>query len=169
MKKVVAALALLLSFGTMAQVKIGFVDSQRLLDTMPSRKAALEKYMAHEKELMDEIRALDADLQKMAADYQAKAGDMTPVIRQSAEKKINDKQAQLENRYQSVQQELQAYGEELNAPILDKVHQAVKVVSERQKLAMVVDKTSTLYSAADMDITNAVATELLRIEQEANK
>jgi outer membrane protein len=169
MKKIVTGLVLFLSFGTMAQTKIGFVDSQRLLDTMPSRKVAIEKIVAHEKELMDEIRKMDADLQKLATDYQAKAGDMTPVIRQSTEKKLAEKQQQLETRYQSVQDELQDYGEELNTPILNRVKQAVTIVAERQKLGMVVDKTNTLYSAADMDITNLVIVEILKLEKEATK
>ena len=63
---------MLMSFGVMAQVKIGFVDSQKLLDTMPSRKAAMEKYLAHEKELADEFNVMRSDLEKAYADYQAK-------------------------------------------------------------------------------------------------
>lgn len=164
MKKVIAGFVMLLSFGVTAQVKIGFVDSQKLLDTMPSRKIATEKYLAHEKDLADEIKAMDADLQKLAADYQAKMGDMTPVLRQAAEKKIADKQRQLEERYEGIQQELQAYGNELNIPILDKIQRAIAIVSERQKLSMVVDKSTILYFDPTMEITSVVAVELMKIE-----
>jgi outer membrane protein len=167
MKKILAGLVMLMSFGTMAQVKIGFVDSQRLLDTMPSRKAAMEKYLAHEKELADEFRLMRADLEKVYADYQSKVGDMTPVLRQAAEKKIMDKEQAVQGRQESIQQELQAYGEELNIPILDKIQKAIAIISERQKLSMVVDKSSTLYFAPEMDITSAVAVELLKLEKES--
>lgn len=169
MKKIIAGLLMLLSFGSMAQVKIGFVDSQRLLDTMPSRKAAIEKIMEHEKQLIEDLKSLQAEIQKMEKEYQEKVNNMTPVIRQSFEKKLQDKYTQFQTSQQSSQEELQAYGEELNAPILERLQNAVKIVAERQKLAMVVDKTSTLYSAADMDITPTVAAELLRLEKEANK
>lgn len=158
---------MLMSFGTIAQVKIGFVDSQKLLDTMPSRKVAMEKYLAHEKELAEEFNIMRADLEKAYNDYQVKQGDLTPVLRQAAEKKIMDKERSVQERQQSIQQELQAFGEELNVPILDRIQKAVTIVSERQKLSMVVDKSSTLYFAPDMDITNAVAVELLRLEKEA--
>lgn len=167
MKKILAGLVMLMSFGVMAQVKIGFVDSQKLLDTMPSRKAAMEKYLAHEKELADEFNTMRADLEKAYADYQAKQGDLTPVLRQAAEKKIMDKERAVQERQQSIQQELQAFGEELNVPILDRIQKAIAIISERQKLSMVIDKTSTLYFAPDMDITSIVVIELLRLEKEA--
>lgn len=167
MKKVLVGLVMLVSFGAMSQVKVGFVDSQKLLDTMPSRKAALVKYQSHEKELAEEFNTMRTDLEKAYADYQAKQGDLTPVLRQAAEKKIMDKERLIQERQQSIQEELQAFGEELNIPILDRIQKAISIVSERQKLSMVVDKSTTLYFAPDMDITNVVAVELLRLEKEA--
>ncbi|MCO5258803.1 MAG: OmpH family outer membrane protein [Crocinitomicaceae bacterium] len=167
MKKILVGLLMMVSFGTMAQVKIGFVDSQKLLDTMPSRKAALEKYKSHEKSLSDEFNILRADLEKAYADYQAKQGDLTPVLRAAAEKKIMDKERSLQDRQETIQQELQAYGEELNVPILDRVQKAIGVIADKQKLSMVVDKSSTLYFDPSMDITSQVVVELLKLEKEA--
>jgi outer membrane protein len=167
MKKILVGLLMMVSFGAMAQVKIGFVDSQKLLDTMPSRKAALEKYKVHEKTLADEFNVLRADLEKAYGEYQAKQGDLTPVLRQAAEKKIMDKEKSVQERQETIQQELQAYGEELNIPILDKVQKAIAIIAERQKISMVVDKSTTLYHDKTMDITSIVAVELLRLEKES--
>jgi outer membrane protein len=167
MKKILAALMLLLSFGTMAQVKIGFVDSQKLLDTMPSRKAAIVKYQEHEKKLVEDYQKLQAEVKSMEEEYQKNVGNWTPVIRQSFEKKLQGKYTQLQSSEESIQEELQDYSAELNEPILGRVRNAVKIVSERQKISMVVDKSSTLYSAADMDITSLVVVELLKLEKEA--
>lgn len=165
MKKLLVGLAVMLSLGASAQVKIGFVDAQRLLDTMPSRKVAAEKYMAQEKEAYEELQALDNELSKMLADYEAKRADMSPVLRESAERKITDKQKALQEREQLVTQELQAYSNELNAPILKKVQDAVKIVSERKKLSMVVDKSTTLYYSPEFDITNEVGVEVMKLEK----
>lgn len=168
MKNLLAILIIGLSFGSMAQVKIGFVDTQKLLDTMPSRKVAIEKIQAFEKELMTEIQTMDTELSKLIADYQ-NSGSRTPVLQQALQKKISEKQMQLEQRYEAAQGDLQAYGAELNAPILEKMQKAIAIVAERQKLSMVVDKTSTMYNAADMNITSAVAVELIRLEKEVQK
>ena len=154
----------MLSFGTMAQVKLGFVDTQRLLDTMPSRKVAFEKYQAYEQELTEEFNMLRAELEKMYSDYELKKNDMTPVIRQQTEKKIMDKERILQERQQTIPQDLQQYSDELYAPILDKVQKAIKTVAELQKLTLVVDQTTTLFFDASMDITNTVAKELMKME-----
>lgn len=167
MKKILAGLVLLLSVNAMAQMKVGFVDSQRLLDTMPSRKAALQKYQSYEQELAEEFQLMREDLQKAYEKYEADLPNMTPVLRQAAEKKIMDKEKALQERQQTIPAELQAYSDELNAPILDKVQNAVKIVSERKKLSYVVDQTTTLYFSPDLDITTEVAVELLKLESAA--
>lgn len=166
MKRILAVLVMFLSVNAMAQMKVGFVDSQRLLDTMPSRKAALQKYQAYEDELSKEYQLMTEDLQAAYAKYQQDLPNMTPVLRQSAEKKIMDKEKALQERQQTIPMELQAYSDELNAPILDKVQQAVKIVSERKKLSYVVDQTTTLYFSPELDITTEVGVELIRLDTE---
>jgi len=163
--KILVIFFTLFSVANFAQVKIASVDSQRLLDTMPSRKVAIEKIIEHEKQLVNDLKDLQAEIQKMEKEYQEKMNDWTPVLRQSFEKKLQDKYNHFQTSQQSSQEELQAYGEELNAPILERLQQAVKIVAENQKLSMVLDKTSTLYATTSLDITDAVAVELLKMEE----
>ena len=165
MKRFLVGLMVMMSMGTMAQMKVGFVDAQRILDTMPSRKAAAEKYLAYEKESYDELQIMQADLEKAYADYQAKEIDMSPVLKESAQRKLMEKERLLQERQQVLTQELQAYSNELNAPILQKVQDAVKLVSERKKLSYVMDQSSTLYYSPELDITVEVAAEVLKLEQ----
>lgn len=165
MKRFLVGLMVMMSMGTMAQMKVGFVDAQRILDTMPSRKVAAEKYMAYEKESYEEMQIMQADLEKAYADYQVKEKDMSPVLKESAQRKLMEKERLLQERQQVLTQELQAYSNELNAPILQKVQDAVKLVSERKKLSYVMDQSSTLYFSPELDITVEVAAEVLKLEQ----
>lgn len=167
MKKFLAGLMMLLSFGVMAQSKIGFVDTQSLLDTMPSRKAAEVKYLAFEEEQYMELQSMQQEGEKMYKEYEAKKGDMTPVIRQSWENKLMEKEQQIQKFAQTMQQTLQAYTSELNQPILDRVQEAVKIVATRKKLDLVVDQTTTLYFNETLDITAEVAAELLKLDKAA--
>lgn len=164
MKRFLVGLMVMMSMGTMAQMKVGFVDAQRILDTMPSRKVAAEKYMAYEKESYEEMQIMQADLEKAYADYQVKEKDMSPVLKESAQRKLMEKERLLQERQQVLTQELQAYSNELNAPILQKVQDAVKLVSERKKLSYVMDQSSTLYFSPELDITIEVAAEVLKME-----
>lgn len=165
MKKFLVGLMVLMSLGATAQVKVGFVDSQRLLDTMPSRKIAADKYVAYEKESYSELQIMQADLEKAYADYQLKEKDMSPVLKESAQRKLMEKERLFNERQQGVSQELQAYSNELNAPILQKVQDAVKIVSERKKVSYVMDQSSTLYFSPDLDMTAEVAVELLKLDK----
>jgi outer membrane protein len=168
MKKFLLVLVVVVSAGAaMAQMKIGHVNSQQLLDTMPSRKAAMQKLADFEKEGVQELREMEADLNKSITAYQAKMKDLSPVMQQIEEEKLMKKQQAFEDRQQSLQYEMQAYSSELNNPILTRVQEAVKRVADLKKLSYVIDESVTLYFGGGIDITGEVAAELLKLEAEA--
>lgn len=152
----------------MAQSKIAHVNSQVLLDTMPSRKLAMEKLQKFEADGIQELKEMEADLNAAFAKYEQDRPNMSPVIIKIEEEKLMKKQQALQEREQSLNIEMQAYSQELNGPILQMVQDAVKIVSERRKLNYVIDESITLYFAGGLDITDEVAAELLKLDA-ANK
>lgn len=165
MKKVLLAIVLIFSAGTlMAQSKIAHVNSQQLLDTMPSRVAAIQKLQEFEKSGVTELQEMEADLNAALAKYERARPNMSPVIIKIEEEKLMKKQQALQEREQSLNSEMQAYSNELNAPILQMVQDAVKIVSERKKLNYVIDESVTLYFAGGTDITDEVIVELLKMD-----
>lgn len=153
----------------MAQQKFGHVNSQRLLDTMPSRKAAIETLRKFEIDGSKELEEMQADLEKAYSDYDVKKNGMSPVIQKIEEEKIMRKQQSLQDREQSLNREMQAVSQDLNTPILDRIQRAVKIVAERKKLSYVIDETTTLYFAGGVDLTPEVMIELLRLDKEETK
>lgn len=152
-----------------AQVKIAHVNSQKLLDTMPSRKTAILKLRQFEETGVKELQEMEADFNAALAKYEKERPNMSPVIIKIEEEKLMRKQQSLQDREQSLNTEMQAYSQELNRPILERLQKAVEIVSERKKLNYVIDETSTLYFKGGTDITAEVAAELLRLDTEANK
>lgn len=169
MKKLLVALLVVVSTSAMAQQKFGHVNSQRLLDTMPSRKAAIETLRKFEIDGSKELEEMQADLEKSYADYDVKKNGMSPVIQKIEEEKIMRKQQSLQDREQSLNREMQAVSQDLNTPILDRIQRAVKIVAERKKLSYVIDETTTLYFAGGIDLTSEVMVELLRLDKEETK
>jgi outer membrane protein len=166
MKKLLLAIVLVFSVGAVtAQTKIAHVNSQVLLDTLESRKIAIKKLQDFEKAGVTELQEMEADLNTAYAAYEAKAGDLSPVMRQIEEGKLMEKQKRLQDREQSLNKEMQAYSQELNAPILEMVQNAVKIVSERNKLSYVIDESVTLYFAGGTDITAEVIAELKKLDK----
>lgn len=167
MKSVLLVLAMMTA-GTAAwsQQKIGHVNSQELLDTLPSRKVAIQKLRDFETAGAKELDEMQLDFEKAYAKYQKEKPAMSPVIIQIEEEKLMRKQQALQEREQSLNREMQVVGQELNQPILDRVQRAVKLVAERKKLSYVIDETVTLYFDGGIDITAEVMTELLRMDKE---
>ncbi|MCO4813507.1 MAG: OmpH family outer membrane protein [Flavobacteriales bacterium] len=167
MKKILLALLVVCSVGSvMAQSKVAHVNSQVLLDTMPSRKAAITKLQEFESAGRNELQEMNADFEKSYNVFMANQSTWSPVILKIEEEKLMKKQQNLQEREQSLQQEMQVYSQELNNPILEMVQKAVKEVSEKNKINYVIDESVTLYFAGGTDITKEVITVLLRMDQQ---
>ncbi len=166
MKKLILALLVVLSFGTLsAQTKVGHINSQELLDTMPSRKIAIVKLQEFEVAGINELKEMEIDFNQAYAKYERERPTMSPVIIKIEEEKLMKKQKALQEREQSLQQEIQVYSQELNAPILDMVQKAVKVVADRMKINYVLDESMLMYFDGGIDITDTVITELLKMDK----
>lgn len=168
MKKVLLIVCLMMGAGSVsAQTSVGHVNSQALLDTLPSRRVALQQFQEFEGAGMRELQEMEADLNKSIQIYQGKVNSLSPVMKSIEEEKLQKKQAALVQRDESFQQELQAYSQELNIPILKMVQEAVETVAAKNKLDYVLDAT-TILVANGKDITDEVITELLRLDAEAS-
>jgi len=169
MKNVLLGLFVAIGFSTFAQTKIGHVDSQKLLDTLPSRDIAIKKLDSMKTAGMQELQLMDADFQKAYQDYMTNQASKSPAERQIIEGRLMQKQQMLEATQASLEEGLQIMSEELNKPILDRVEKAIEIVADRKKLNYVIDVSATLYSKGGIDITNEVIVELLLLDAAAKK
>jgi outer membrane protein len=169
MKNVLLGLFVAIGFSTFAQVKIGHVDSQKLLDTLPSRDIAIKKLDSMKTAGMQELQLMDSDFQKAYQDYMTNQASKSPAERQIIEGRLMQKQQMLEATQASLEEGLAIMSEELNKPILDRVEKAIEIVAERKKLNYVIDVSATLYSKGGIDITNEVIVELLLLDAAAKK
>jgi len=169
MKNVLLGLFVAIGFSTFAQTKIGHVDSQKLLDTLPSRDIAIKKLDSMKTAGMQELQLMDADFQKAYQDYINNQAGKSPAERQIIEGRLMQKQQMLEATQASLEEGLAIMSEELNKPILDRVEKAIEIVAERKKLNYVIDVSATLYSKGGIDITNEVIVELLLLDAAAKK
>lgn len=151
-----------------AQSKMAHLNSQEIMEAMPSYKEAVAKLQNFEKEGYTELQAMKSEFDAAVQVYSQKvqSGNLSPVLQQIEEEKLGKKEQALMERQQSLQQEMQTYSNELNAPILDKVEKAVKIVSERNKYDYVFD-VSTLMIHNGPDITKEVIAEIAKLESAA--
>lgn len=170
MKKLLLIVLAVFSLSSlMAQSKVAHVNSQKLLDTMPSRKTAMTTLAELEKAYYEELKEMQDDFEKAYTVYMQKQETMPPVVKKVEEEKLQRKQAAIQQREQEVQQELGVQANKMNEPILERVKKAVEIVADRKKINYVINEEATLYFKGGVDITNEVITELLKLDAEAMK
>ena len=169
MKKIFIILNLFIASSLFSQSRIGHVNSQQLLDTMPSRLDALEKLKKFEQDGYQELGEIQKDLEAAYKKYEQNKSTWSPVILKIEEEKIIKKQQGLEDRQTTLQQEMQIYTQELNKPILDRIKKATEIIADRKKLNYIIEESSALYFKGGIDCTAEVMVELLRLDAEAIK
>ena len=159
---VLFVLALGLGFGANAQAqKIGYVDSQAIIDMMPEGAKIQQDLQAYYGELQAELQAMATEYQTKLRDYEANSATMSNILRQSKEKEIMDLQGRIQEFQANAEGDFAAKQEELSKPMLDKIKAAIDDVVKAKGLAYVFEKTVIL-SIGDsaIDITGDVKAKL---------
>ena len=159
---VLVVLALGISFGANAQSqKIGYVDSQTIIDMMPESAKIKQDLQAYYTELQAELQTMVTEYQNKMRDYEANSATMSNILRQSKEKEIVDLQGRIQDFQNNAESDLAEKQEELSKPMLDKIKAAIDDVVKAKGLAYVFEKTVVL-SIGDsaIDITPDVKAKL---------
>ena len=159
---VLLVLALGISFGANAQSqKIGYVDSQTIIDLMPESAKIKQDLQAYYAELQAELQAMATEYQNKMREYEANSATMSNILRQSKEKEIMDLQGRIQDFQANAESDLAEKQDELSKPMLDKIKNAIDDVVKAKGLAYVFEKTVIL-SIGDsaIDITADVKAKL---------
>lgn len=154
-----------------AQVKVAFVDSDAIINQLPEAQEVKKKLEDLQKVYVDTITAMETTLKNDAAafktkyeDAQAKvqAGNLKPEQIQALETEIaqmqqdiQQKDQQLAEYKQYVQQLLVQTQSELFKPVKEKITKIIGDVAKEMKFNFVLDKSSdaVIYGDKELDIT----------------
>ena len=156
----------------MAQgLKIGYVNSAKILSEYPDAIEAQKKIDAQGKAWQTELQKMSNDLQDKYAEFQKKSSMLTD----AAKKEQQDDLVTLEQKGQ--QFKMEKFGQDgalaqltgsLLSPIKKKVMKVIEVVAKEQKLSFVFDRNEQilvlLYGDIKADYTNLVIDRLKRGE-----
>lgn len=149
-----------------SQSTMAHVNTQKVLDTMPSRKSAMTELENFERRAVKELQETQQKLQGDYTKLQQEKPSMSPTAFKFEEERLMKKSQEFQTRQQELDEQIQILSNELNAPILKTVQDAVAKVCKAEKVDYVVDESSLLYSGG-RDLTALVVKEVLRIEREA--
>ncbi len=162
MKKIVFLIAIGISLGLSvnAQKKMGYINSQELLELMPEARIAdstLQKYVAS---IESQMREMAKELQNKFNEHDEKSKTWTDAVKEQKEKDITTLQQNAQQFQQSAEEKIQKKRSELYKPILEKAQKAIRDVGTEGGYDYIVDGTALLYAKDSENILSLVKAKL---------
>ena len=165
-KLMLSALVLMLFAGSTLAQKFAFVDSDYILQNIPSYNAAQDELDKASETWETEIAAEYEVIEKMYKTYQSERVLLTDDMRKKREDEIITKERavkDLQAKYFGPEGDLSTKRQELVKPIQDALYKAVKELSAEGSYAIIFDTASgasILYSNPRYDLSDEVLKKL---------
>ena len=153
------ALAVLAAAPAQAQqLKIGYVNSQRILAETPAFAGVRTTLEREFTPLRAEIDSLEARLSRGDEELRAQQGTLTEAARQQRSQALQQQLAAYQQRAQQIQQQLQAREQELVAPVMQRIRGVLEEVRAAGGFSFIMDPPDGVIVAVDpaLDVTNDV-------------
>ena len=160
MKKKIATLlvalmaALPVAQAVAADMKIGYVNTQRIFRDAPAAQKAAKK-------IESEFSRRDQDLQRMAKQLQSlqegleKNGmTMSESDRRNKERELNDLSRDFQRKQREFREDLNLRQNEENAAIIEKANKAIKQIAESEKFDLIVQ--DVVWVSPRLDVTDRI-------------
>jgi outer membrane protein len=138
MKKFILIFATVLSTAAFGQ-KLGHINSNELLQSMPERSSVEEEIKQYAQELESQLSAMTKEYQSKVQNYQSKEATMTEAIKQDKIKEITNLEERISEFQKTAQKDLQTREEKLLKPIIDKAKGAIEDVAKENNYTYIFD------------------------------
>jgi outer membrane protein len=166
MKKFILLTLLVIPSITFAQLKIGYIDSNAIMDQLPDVQDARQRLDALIQEWQTELNRLESEWKTKYDDYEKRKLIMSEQTRAETESelvKLENQIAEYREKKFGTNGELFQKQDELMKPVQNKVFNAIKEVAQEEDLDFVFDRSGDimiLYAKEKYDITAKVLAKL---------
>ena len=143
--------------------KFGHIDSQELLASLPERESAEATLKKHATLLETQQKSMSDELNKKYAEYLQEKDQLSDLVRATREKDLQDLQQRIAIFNQQAMKELEDKEQQLIAPIIEKVTNAIKEVGKENGYTYIFDlatRTVVYHSDQSTDVTPLVRKKL---------
>ena len=157
MKKIVlfVVCGFLMSNVASAQMKIGYINSVDLLNSVPEIKKAYADVEAYQKTFIDQYGQLQKDFNDKYQAYTVGEKTMTDAKKEAAQQELQDMQKRLQTFEQSAEEKINKKRDELLAPHIERAKKAINDVAKEKGYDYVfdrVDGSGVLYAKESYDM-----------------
>lgn len=136
-----------------AQVKLGHIETQKVIQAMPEWAEARKTYQAKEDEVKKELANMQEQFQTKFADYSEKSKTYSDVIRASKEQELQELQQRIQRFQEIAVNELEKSQNDLMQPVMEKAMNAIKAVGKENGFTYIFDMSGgmILYAAENSE------------------
>lgn len=145
-----------------ANLKLGHIDSQALIELMPEKDSVETQLMAYQRSLEEQIGAMYLEYQNKVQDYQNNVDGMSDIIKQTKEREIADLETRINEFQQSAESTFGAKQQELYDPLITKARDAITAVAIANGFTYILDVSmgTVLYFDSGEDVLPLVKAKL---------
>ena len=162
---VLTGIFLFASVATFAQ-KFAFVDTEYILENIPSYKAAQEQLDQLSAQYQKELESMHSELEQMYKDFQSESVLLSDEMKRKREDVIVTKEKEykeLQRKYFGREGDLFKKRQGLVKPIQDDIFNAIQEISTEGSYAVIFDKANgvtLIYTNPKFDLSDQVLTKL---------
>lgn len=168
MKKLInllVILAFLVSAATLnaqTNAKLGYIDSQKLIELMPGKDTVDAQLKNYKAELESTIQTMLLEYQNKIRDYQDNVATMSEIIKKTKETEITDLEQRINEFQQNADYDFQSKQAELYSPLLERAKNAIQAVADENGYTYIFDSSVgiLLYFERGEDIMPLVKSKL---------
>lgn len=160
MNKKIAALlvalmaALPVSYASAVELKVGYVNTQRIFRDAPAAVKAAKKIEQEFSKRDQDLQRLAKQLQTMQEGLEKNAVTMAESERRTKEKDLGELSREFQRKQREFREDLNLRQNEENAAIIEKANKAIKQLAETEKYDLIVQ--DVVWVSPKLDVTEKV-------------
>lgn len=143
-------------------LKIGYIDSQAILDQDPAAQQAQAQFEADLTNYRAEVQELGDELQQLIQQYEQQEAMLSESAKTNRQEEIRLKQTQYQQRIQELDQQSMQRQAELVQPVMERINAVIETLRSEGSYSMIFDVAAQGIIAADpaLDLTSEVVRRL---------
>ena len=150
--------ALFISYSGFSQQKLGHIDMEKVIRSLPEFSLAQDSidYLSkeYEKNLIRERQKLENYYSNLMQKMQS--GELTPLQQDEEDKKLGEMKTELDNQVQMYDQKLAFVRNQLMGEIQASIEDALIVYGRENEFTYILDKNQILYFGGGIDVTEEI-------------
>ena len=132
-----------------AQVKLGHIETQKLIQAMPEWTAAQKTFEEEQKKVNTELNGLREQFQTKLAEYSEKMKTYSEAMRATTEEELQGLQQRIQRFQETAMAQLEKTQNDLMQPVMEKALNAIKEVGKENGFTYIFDMNAGILNAAE--------------------